>query len=228
MQPEKFAAEIASMVKSYVQDALYPVLQHVQALENKINSLPAPQNGEPGRDGEDGKDGAPGKDGVDGRDGDPGANGKDGVDGKDGKDGKDALAIDILPSINEEKSYPKGTFASHRGGIWLARQATDGMNGWDLIVDGAHKITTQVLGEREFALITEKSSGKVTKTPFTVPMMIYRSIFKAGNKYQKGDAVTWGGSLWHCDEPNENKPGEGEGWQLVAKRGRDGRKDDSK
>lgn len=38
-------------------------------------------------------------------------------DGKDGVDGKDALQIEIQPSIDFEKSYPRGTFAVHKGGV---------------------------------------------------------------------------------------------------------------
>ena len=73
-------------------------------------------------------------------------------------------------------------------------------------------------------VIAEKSSGATIKTDFTLPVMIYRGVFKAEETYERGDSVTWGGSLWHCNEPDGSKPGEGnKSWQLVAKRGRDGK-----
>lgn len=57
-----------------------------------------------------------------------------------------------------------------------------------------------------------------------LPVMIYRGVFKEGQSYERGDTVTWGGSLWHCDEPTDEKPeGPGKAWTLAAKRGRDGK-----
>lgn len=67
-----------------------------------------------------------------------------------------------------------------------------------------------------------------TDVSFTVelgfPVMIYRGVFKEGQAYERGDTVTWAGSLWHCDEPTVDRPGEGsKAWTLAAKRGRDGK-----
>lgn len=54
------------------------------------------------------------------------------------------------------------------------------------------------------------------------PTMLYRGVFKEGSRYERGDTVTWGGSLWHCDEPTTSKPGD-EHWTLASKKGRDGK-----
>ena len=35
--------------------------------------------------------------------------------------------------------------------------------------------------------------------------MIYRDIFKEGNKYYPGDSVTWGGSVWYCHQETGDK-----------------------
>lgn len=58
-----------------------------------------------------------------------------------------------------------------------------------------------------------------------IPTMIYRGVFKEGQTYAKGDTVTWGGSLWHCDvdETTEKPDGPAKHWTLAAKRGRDGK-----
>lgn len=59
---------------------------------------------------------------------------------------------------------------------------------------------------------------------FGFPTMIYRGVFKDGQTYERGDTVTWGGSLWHCDAETADKPGEqSKAWTLAAKRGRDGK-----
>lgn len=44
-----------------------------------------------------------------------------------------------------------------------------------------------------------------------------------GTDYRKGDFVTLGGSLWHCNYQTRARPGEGFDWTLCVKRGRDAR-----
>jgi len=54
--------------------------------------------------------------------------------------------------------------------------------------------------------------------------VIYRGVHTPGEVYDTGDMVTCGGSLWHCNEITEEKPGEGSSaWTLAVKRGRDGK-----
>lgn len=67
------------------------------------------------------------------------------------------------------------------------------------------------------------------KVELGFPAMIYRGVYREGS-YEKGDTVTWGGSLWHCDaEKTEEKPGDGsKAWTLCAKKGRDGRDGEAK
>lgn len=52
----------------------------------------------------------------------------------------------------------------------------------------------------------------------------YRGVHTAGEVYDVGDMVTCGGSLWHCNEITDGKPGEATAaWTLAVKRGRDGK-----
>jgi hypothetical protein len=140
---------------------------------------------------------------------------------EDGKDGKDALEIDILPRIDAEKSYPRGTWATHNGGVWRAHATTEGMRGWECVMDGVNKAYREQIDVRNFADVVEMASGKVFKHVFAVPAMIYKGIWKEGF-YQQGDTVTWGGSLWHCDADTDTKPGDtSKHWTLCAKKGRD-------
>lgn len=145
--------------------------------------------------------------------------------GKDGADGRDALALEILPFIDEEKSYPRGSYATHNGGLWRAYEKTHGMRGWECLVDGVAGIDIQQSEQRCFTLKVNRTSGTSETKSFDVPVMIYQGVFKSGQEYLPGDTVTWGGSLWHCDEQTQDKPGEAgsKGWTLAAKRGRDGR-----
>jgi len=140
------------------------------------------------------------------------------------QDGRDALEIDVLPAINEERSYSKGTFASHNGGIWIARRKTHGMDGWECIVNGWASTEIITFSERGFEVSVTDAMGNKTTKRLDVPAMIYRGVFTPG-MHHPGDMVTFGGSLWHCNEPTDKKPGEPgcKAWTLAAKRGRDGK-----
>jgi hypothetical protein len=56
------------------------------------------------------------------------------------------------------------------------------------------------------------------------PVIIDRGVFKAGETYARGDAVSWGGSLWIAQKETSEKPdGPDSGWRLSVKKGRDGK-----
>ncbi|WP_286931938.1 phage gp6-like head-tail connector protein [Leclercia sp. UBA5958] len=145
--------------------------------------------------------------------------------GRNGEDGRDALALEILPFIDEEKNYPRGSYATHNGGLWRAYEKTYGMRGWECVVDGVAGVEIERSEQRCFTLTVNRASGASESKSFDVPVMIYQGVFKSGQEYLAGDTVTWGGSLWHCDEQTQDKPGENgsKGWTLATKRGRDGR-----
>ncbi|PTV57972.1 phage portal protein [Pseudomonas putida] len=143
---------------------------------------------------------------------------------KDGEPGRDALQLEILPEINGEKSYVRGTYAKHLGGLWRSFERTSGMKGWECIVEGVGSAVVEQAGERGFELSLVLSSGAEVRKKLDLPVMIYRGVFSPGD-YLPGDTVTWAGSLWHCEDPTSDKPGEpaSKGWRLAVKRGRDGK-----
>jgi hypothetical protein len=151
------------------------------------------------------------------------------TNGKDGNDGKDSTEIEVLPSIDDDKSYPKGTWASYKGGLIKSTRTTSALigkslleAGWDVIVQGVHSVEVHPLDDGEFAVKTMLTGGKDHITKFAVPVMVYKGIWKEG-AYTKGNTVTTGGSLWHCNKDTTDKPGTSEAWQLCAKKGTDGR-----
>lgn len=146
------------------------------------------------------------------------------IAGKDGENGKDALQIEIIPMIEDGKSYPRGTYAKHNGGLWHAYKNTNGMNGWECMVDGISNIGIEQTEEREFKAVIETSSGKKEENTFVMPIILDKGLFTHGREYKKGDAVTYGGSLWICQESNtQGIPGASKEWRLAVKRGRDGK-----
>ena len=52
--------------------------------------------------------------------------------------------------------------------------------------------------------------------------MRYRGVWQPAETYQKHNFITYDGSLWIAVDDEPGKPGAG-GWQLAAKRGRDGK-----
>lgn len=201
---------------------------------------PAGERGEKGLEGPQGppgERGPAGPAGLMGEKGDPGADGRDGQDGRDGRDGepgRDAIQIEILDELDEERRYQRGTYACHRGGIVRAFRPTDplaekgsedmALAGWQTVVrglDAAWLVSDDDL--RTFSLHVQMSDGSHLVRSITVPTVVYRDIWKAGTSYAVGDAVTWDGSLWICRAPGDGKPGDGAGWRLAVKRGRDGK-----
>jgi len=204
--------------------------------------IPPAIPGEPGRPGE------PGARGIDGHTptvdelreiitplipppvvGERGADGINGKDGRDGTDGRDAWQLEIHAAIDEEKSYPRGSYARHVGGLWRAFEATHGMRGWECIVDGIADETESVLDDgRTIVRRTLYSSGKAFERTIRMPVVLDRGVYKSDIPYQPGDAVTWAGSIWIAQRRDDavpyGKPGTpSSGWRLAVKAGRDAR-----
>ncbi len=216
--------------------------------------------GHPGKDGSAGRDGTSGKSafelavekgyagtellwleslrgaaGGHGADGREGKDGRDGRDGKDGEAGRDALAIDILPGIDEAKSYARGTFAEHRGGIIRAIRNTDPITdaglekaGWVVSMNGVDRETEETLDEgRTINRTTHYTNGRTFAREIKTSALLYREVWREG-EFERGDVVTWGGSAWHCQGKTMDKPGTSAAWRLMVKegaRGKDGKTD---
>jgi hypothetical protein len=204
-----------------------------------VAALPKPKDGEPGKPGKDGES-------IKGDRGDPGKDADPlvvrGMVGEEvaravaalprPQDGKDAAELEILPSIDEAKSYRRGTWASHNGGLVRASRQTDAVKdgaivdaGWVVIVEGiAALVVTQDEDMRQITVAAMLTSGTKAVTAFRMPIVLDRGIYKPETEYLKGDGVTWAGSWWiaQIDKPAD-KPGVSEQWRLAVKRGRDGK-----
>jgi len=77
-------------------------------------------------------------------------------------------------------------------------------------------------GERSFTFRFGDAAGGKSIT-HVVPFLLDRGVYKDSGSYERGDAVTWAGSLWIAQEPTGEKPDSGKGWRLAVKRGRDGK-----
>jgi hypothetical protein len=177
---------------------------------------------------------------------------KDGEDGEDGKsvdlddvrkmvdaavsripaanDGKDALQIDVLDGIDEQRSYPRNTYATFRGGLVRSFRATDPLphdgnlerSGWHVVTRGLDDISIGLDDDmRTVKIKMACTDGRLVEETFSVPSMVYRGVYERGS-HQKGDAVTWGGSVWVARRGTSEPPkGPSDDWVLAVKRGKD-------
>lgn len=140
-----------------------------------------------------------------------------------GVDGKDATQIEVLPCIDPEKSYPRGTHALHNGGTWRAYQKTVGMTGWECVMNGVASVDVTVEG-KTLRIVSTLSDGTKSEATKTIPFPEYKGVYVADASYEKGDSATHDGAVWIAlEDAPKDAPGSGKGWQLAVKRGRDGR-----
>jgi integrin beta 3 len=195
-----------------IQAAIRPLLRRLEQIEQ----APPPRDGRdglPGVPGAKGEKGDPGKDGVDGErglDGVDGATGQDGADGVDGKDG-----VDGHDGTNGQDGVD-GQYG--RDGV-DGKDGKDGVDGFSL-----EHLEAEVIGGGRTFVFTLTSGERTLRRELRTALMIYRGVFQSGDAYDPGDAVTWAGSLWHCNAETAERPGEGgKVWTLAVKKGRDGK-----
>lgn len=143
---------------------------------------------------------------------------------KEPEHGRDALDLEILPSIDESKQYARGTYAAHLGGLWKTYERSNGMRGWECIVDGIAAVNVSQDGDREFSVTLAKSSGAEVVQKFALPIQIYKGVYREEEAYDAHDNVTWAGSQWTSTKSeNTDKPGTSDAWTLCVKAGRNGK-----
>ena len=133
----------------------------------------------------------------------PGPKGDPGKDGRDGKDG--------TPGVGEK-----------------GERGIDGING----KDGAPSTTPGPKGDNgergANGIATREEMAEAAKEIFADFQVrtfadVYRGVYKPDELYARGVLTTWGGSLFLAKSDTKDKPGESASWQLVVKRGADGK-----
>ena len=251
LDAETFGRELAAMVKAQIA----PLLDKLNALEKRLDDLPAPKDGKDAdpeavaaivRDQMKGdlaelrsavdaivipepatvdvdaiakaaaqmiptpKDGSPGRDGQPGKDGAAGEKGRDGLDVKDmfRADGGRLVAV-----MSDGTTKDLGVFVGKDGDP--GRDGVDGRDGADGI--GFEDMTFET--DEHGRVIAKFQRGDVIKS-VRLPGIVDRGPFRAGDGYEKGDAVSYGGSLWIAQEQTVDKPDGSKAWRLAVKKGR--------
>lgn len=140
-----------------------------------------------------------------------------------GRDGRDGVGLagalidragNLVLTLSDGTAREIGPVAGKDG-----ERGEDGRDGFSLSAFDA-----ALMDDGRTVVLSFEQGDQSLKVELSIPAMIYRGVFGDGRSYERGDTVTWGGSLWHCDAPTSEKPGEGStAWTLAAKRGRDGK-----
>ena len=200
-----FGEEIVGIMQDYVERQLAPLKAENAELKERLKALedrPAPEKGEKGDPGDAGKDG------------------RDGNDGKDGSDGRGVkeLLIDrdgqLVASMDDGEMKTLGPVIGKDGD-----PGKDGRDGF-----GFDDMDVAVLDDDRTIELSFRRGEEEKAFTLKWPTVIDRGVYKAGESYQAGDAVTWGGSLWVAQKETDAKPDTADsGWRLAVKKGRDGK-----
>lgn len=140
---------------------------------------------------------------------------------KDGDPGRDGIGLagavidrsgSLVVTLTNGEAKELGPIVGKDGDTGKA--GTDGLGFDDL--DVTHD------GSRGFVFRFARGD-QIKEFPFTLPVVLDKGVFKAGDDYEPGDGVTYGGSFWIAQEKTASKPDSGQGWRLAVKRGRDGK-----
>jgi hypothetical protein len=191
----------AEIVTRHVAQATAPLLKRIEQLEAR----PLPERGEKGERGEPGES----------------IRGETGV-------GVAGALIDrsgvLVLTLSDGTQRDLGVVVGKDGQD--GRDGTDGLPGADG-KDGIDGITPEFMDAEFEGRVLRLSFGDGERTKaveFHMSTPEYRGVFKEGETYERGDMVTWGGSLWHCEGETKDKPAPGsECWAIAAKKGRDGK-----
>ena|SRR6185436_2468595 len=219
---DAIAEATVTVVKGKTTSAIHDLSDRLKAIEARA-AVPGPagERGQPGERGEkgiDGSHGPAGPQGERGTDGEAGPAGPAGPQGERGQDGADGV-----PGRDGRDGAPGPAGAKGVDGI-AGKDGADGRDGKDGL--GFDDLSMEHDGERAFTFRVA-SGERVKEYRFSVPCVIYRGVFSEGTEYERGDAVTWGGSQWIAKETATVKPDESataaKFWQLAVKRGREGK-----
>lgn len=102
----------------------------------------------------------------------------------------------------------------------LARQpgprGADGL-GWD-------DMSEELADDGRTIVRRYKRGDQVKEFRHTFAVLLDKGVFRDGEKYMKGDCVTWAGSLFIAQkDAAEGRPEVSQDWRLAVKRGRDGK-----
>lgn len=204
--------DLAEVVADAIKDATAPLIQRIAELEAKAAAIP--ERGEKGEPGEPGQsvDMAEVQNSI-----------EQAVESaikalpapKDGSDGKDGVGL-----VNALRDETGALVLVMSDGSTKNLGQINGKDGETFTLDDFDVVA---LDERTIKMSFTK--GDIMHSfELEFPIPLYDGTYDQEKGYRRGDMATWGGSVWHCDEPKGLKPGTPDsGWTLAVKAGRPGK-----
>lgn len=141
------------------------------------------------------------------------------------KDGRDGAGIaDLLLDINGHLIATMTDGRVKALGRVVGKDGEPGRDGIDG-KDGADGLGFEDLTfdtDEHGRVVAKFQRGDLVKS-IRLPGIVDRGPYRFDEVYEKGDAVTYGGSLWIAQEDTSEKPEGGAAWRLAVRKGRDGR-----
>lgn len=195
LDAKALAATTAEIVKSHVAREVAPLMKRIEALESR----PMPEKGEKGDPGES-------------------IRGETGI-------GVAGALIDrsgvLVLTLSDGTTRDLGPV--------VGKDGQDGKDGADGLPGEPGKdgfsltdFDANVSEDGRTILLSFEQESDRFEVEMKFPVPIYRGVFKEGQEYEAGDMVTWGGSVWHCQEKTADKPDAGP-WKLAVKKGQNGK-----
>jgi len=120
--------------------------------------------------------------------------------------------------------FTLGDGSSHSAGVVVGQDGKDGVDGAPGPAGlGFEDLDVSVAEDGRTLAIKFEREGLAEVFELELPIVIYRGVFDPEHEYRPGDCVTFGGSAWIARTLTSTRPGEGDGWTLAVKRGRDGK-----
>lgn len=188
---------LVEVVKDSVAKSEVALLATINVVNQRIDQLPSPKQGEPG------------------------------VKGDPGEDGKSFTVDDAKALIEPEFAKWALDFERRAQDVLQrtidrmppAKNGEPGKNGIDAI--GFDDLSVEHDGERSFTVKFD-SGDRCKEFKFSLPVVLDRGYFREGEAFEKGDGVTFGGSYWIAQGVTQTKPEIGNpDWRLAVKKGRD-------
>lgn len=187
------------------------------------------EKGDPGERGLPGDKGDPGEMGLQGLSGERGEPGERGEKGDPGRDGigltgavinrSGVLVLTLSDGTVRELDVVVGRDGAPGEPGKDGRDGKDGKDGLsfeDFVFEPEIRDRTVVL--------TWSNGAKTERREWRLPIILDRGVYRHEAKYEAGDAVSFGGSIWIAQADTDEKPGEGStAWRLAVKHGRPGK-----
>lgn len=87
---------------------------------------------------------------------------------------------------------------------------------------GFEDMAAEYDGERTVVLRFRRGDVNIEKS-LVLPILLDRGVWREGEVYQRGDCVTWAGSLSIAQRETSAKPEASDDWRLAVRKGRDGK-----